>query len=93
MSLSPPSFPVLFISILLGVAGIAAQLGFLGVLEYGAFWLLAAGHGRFSGMLGRAARIDNNAIGLFYVVSVPTSGKEEGHEVPVLAVALDRLTP
>ena len=43
MRLTPPSFPIFFISLLAGGAGIAARLGYLPFLAGFAFWLTALG--------------------------------------------------
>jgi hypothetical protein len=43
MSLTPPSFPIFFISLLAGGAGIAAKFGYLAPMAPFAFWLVAFG--------------------------------------------------
>lgn len=43
MYLTPPSFPVFFMSVLFGGAGLAARLGYLAPMVPYAFWLLAIG--------------------------------------------------
>lgn len=42
MNLTPPSFPIFFLSVLTGGAGIAAKLGYLPLAGF-AFWLVALG--------------------------------------------------
>jgi hypothetical protein len=43
MKLTPPTFGVWLIALLLGGAGIAARLGYVPVLAVHAFWLVVAG--------------------------------------------------
>lgn len=43
MSLTPPSFPIFFMAVLFGGAGIAARLGYLAAVAPFAFWLVAIG--------------------------------------------------
>jgi len=43
MKLTPPTFCVWLIALLLGGAGIAARLGYVPVLAAHAFWLVVAG--------------------------------------------------
>jgi hypothetical protein len=43
MKLTPPTFGVWLIAVLLGGAGIAARLGYVPVLAVHAFWLVVAG--------------------------------------------------
>jgi len=45
MSLTPPSFPIFFIAVLAGGAGIAAKLGYVAAIAPYAFWLVAVGFG------------------------------------------------
>ncbi len=43
MKLTPPTFGVWLIAVLLGVGGIAARLGYIPTLAAHAFWLVTAG--------------------------------------------------
>lgn len=43
MRLTPPSFPIFFIAVLAGGAGLATRLGYLPLLAPFAFWLVAFG--------------------------------------------------
>lgn len=45
MSLTPPSFPIFFVAVLAGGAGIAAKLGYVAAIAPYAFWLVAVGFG------------------------------------------------
>ena len=43
MGLTPPSFPIFFMAVLFGGAGIAARMGHLAIAAPYAFWLVAIG--------------------------------------------------
>lgn len=43
MSLTPPSFPIFFIAVLSGGAGLASKFGYLAPMAPFAFWLVALG--------------------------------------------------